>query len=764
MEFVGRQRELAAIGRLLDRADQHHGDLLVVIGPRGSGKTALTDAASAEGRHRGFRVVRTTAVPPDVPAGAERLLVVVDDLDPGEADAVSGLVGTGTAVVVTTAVPIGLGPELRLGPLRREQFDDLLPALDADARDAVFLGARGLPGIALDLAATLDPAADPVVDLALRLKSSAAFLDIDVALAGLLEAALERPVPDSIRARLLARLARELLGDPAEAARRRELADEAIALAVASGDDQLLAEVLDARLHAIWDPTGAEDRLTTAATIIDLARRSADLQLEQRGLFWRFAASMELGRVTEAEAALAAYGRAGAAAGDAEAAAVVVARQAMLAAVRGQFDEARRLADDFAVAAARVALPDTDRLVATLEAGIFIEQGVSEEVPGSAEDLLAFARRRPGHLYEATAAFALVLEGRTAEAGAELARSSPAPCERRGRGGSAPWSSWRGWPSPPTSAYAMAAIFDAMVPYRGRLAVSGGANSCLGPAARHLGLLALQLGRVDEAVDLLRAAAAMEEHGGLLPGLANTSALLSEAVRRRAGAAMRARPPTSGGGPIVPAERLGIVCWSIASLRPPRCGRCTVTTATGCCGPATSGPASANGRGVHYLRMLRPPARPGDRRPRSGGGRRRPRRAGFGGAAPRRRGAAAYQRRLAALDGELDATDRAGDADRRPERSQRERAALVDELRRSTGLGGRSRRGDGRERAGPGRRLRGRCEPPSPGSARRRRRPPPISRRRCAPAGSAATRRRLEDPRAGGCDVRVVPSPFTPLG
>lgn len=36
----------------------------------------------------------------------------------------------------------------------------------------------------------------------------------------------------------------------------------------------MLAEVLDARLYALWDPPGAEDRLTTAAELIRLGRAS----------------------------------------------------------------------------------------------------------------------------------------------------------------------------------------------------------------------------------------------------------------------------------------------------------------------------------------------------------------------------------------------------------------------------------------------------------------------------------------------------------
>lgn len=59
----------------------------------------------------------------------------------------------------------------------------------------------------------------------------------------------------------------------------------------------------------------------------------------------------------------------------------------------------------------------------------------------------------------------------------------------------------------------------------------------------------------------------------------------------------------------------------------------------------------------------------------------------------------AYRDRLGAIDGELDDADAAGDADRSEELEQ-ERAAIIDQLRAASGLGGRSRRmGDDVERA-----------------------------------------------------------------
>jgi hypothetical protein len=116
--------------------------------------------------------------------------------------------------------------------------------------------------------------------------STAEFLDLDVDLVRLLEAAAGRVGDDGTRARVLARLAYELLGDASAGPRRRELADQALRLARACGDPQTLAEVL-----------------ATASKIVELARATGGGARERRGLFWRFVALMELGRVAEAESA-----------------------------------------------------------------------------------------------------------------------------------------------------------------------------------------------------------------------------------------------------------------------------------------------------------------------------------------------------------------------------------------------------------------------------------------------------------------------------
>jgi hypothetical protein len=193
-------------------------------------------------------------------------------------------------VIATSATPPGLPGELRLAGLSQADLAEALGEPGEKEGHALWVASRGLPGVARALAGELAGLAgnqDPVVHLDLRAVPTTAFLDVDANRVRLLELAAERAGDDATRARVLARLAGELLGDAAAAARRRALADEALRLARRTGEPGTLAEVLDARLHALWDPAGAEARLAAGSEIIDLARAAGDDRRERHGQFWR---------------------------------------------------------------------------------------------------------------------------------------------------------------------------------------------------------------------------------------------------------------------------------------------------------------------------------------------------------------------------------------------------------------------------------------------------------------------------------------------
>ena len=285
-----------------------------------------------------------------------------------------------TAVIATAVAPLELGPELRLGGLSEQDLAAALGGVDAEAGHALWVALRGLPVVARPLAdelADLGEHDDPVVHLALRAPSTAAFLDVSTNLIRLLEAAACGAADDGPRARVLARLARELLGDASAAARRRALADEALRLARRAADPGALADVLDARRHALWDPDGAQDRLDAGSEIVGLARAAGDDRRERQGQFWWFVALMELGRVAGAESALAAFAQEAAVAGDTEATVMVTARHAMLAILRGRFDDASQLIEEVAREARRARMADTEAITRTLTEAVAAERGPS---------------------------------------------------------------------------------------------------------------------------------------------------------------------------------------------------------------------------------------------------------------------------------------------------------------------------------------------------------------------------------------------------
>jgi tetratricopeptide (TPR) repeat protein len=577
--LVARRREMEEIGRLLHRATRGVGGLLVFSGPAGSGKTMLAEAAADEARYRGFEVLWASApeVQPGRMAWAQLLrdaeapsslvaailienvsplslddaamhlasgalrLVVVDDIDRGGPDAVGMLsmvaarcAAARVAVIATATRALGLRPELRLGGLSEADLATVVGVLDLDVNHALWLASQGLPGVARQLTGDLVGLGDhddPVVHLALTTPSTAGFLDVDVNLIRLLETAVDRARDDATRSRVLARLAFELLGDASAAARRRALSDEALSLARRVGDPGPLAEALDARLHALWDPDGAQDRLDAGSEIIDLARAAGDGTRERHGMFWQFVALMELGRVPEAESAIAAFAREATAAGDAEAAVMVTARHAMLAILHGRFEQASRLTEEVKESAQQIGLADAEAISRTLALSIALELGTTDaEWERGVDELLAKARRRPGHLFEATAARLLVCLDRKDDAAAELELLLP-----RALAGSGPR-----WLGAMTDLAVVAAaigdydaasrIYAALAPYRGRLVVWAGANSAWGSVSHQLGLLAATMGRNADAAKDFGEAIELEEQIGALPSLAHSLAGLADAL------------------------------------------------------------------------------------------------------------------------------------------------------------------------------------------------------------------------------------------
>ena len=121
----------------------------------------------------------------------------------------------------------------------------------------------------------------------------------------MLEAALEAQgdAETPLRARLMANLAGEVVYAKDRGLRYR-LSTEALAMARRLGDPRTLAQVLLARIVAIWGPASVHDRLAATEELLDLATQLEEPALVTPGCWHRFVAAMEAGEVAIADRCL----------------------------------------------------------------------------------------------------------------------------------------------------------------------------------------------------------------------------------------------------------------------------------------------------------------------------------------------------------------------------------------------------------------------------------------------------------------------------
>jgi len=358
----------------------------------------------------------------------------------------------------------------------------------------------------------------------------------DTVLLGLLDSGLaateRRDTPQ--RVRLLARLATEL-HFTGMSRRRRELAGEAVAMAVRLRDDESLLVALYARTWALLDPDGAEERLSASADVVRLATGVGDPVMSFRGRHLRVATLLELGRQAEADLEVMALGEL------AERmrqplydwqAAVLHAMQALR---QGRYEEGAELAEE-ALRRGTRACPD----MAAVSGGAQLVQGrwgagrLAELLPVTSR----FADAYP-HAPAWRAAHAYVL------ACADETEAAVEQVELVLRDGVAalPWDgNWLtatallGLTVAATGASTWAGpLYDALTPYGARMVVIAAGAVVLTSVAHVLGVLAHTLGKHDRALDHL-AVARVRHLDAKAPGLAAWSLLeLGRVLADRAG-------------------------------------------------------------------------------------------------------------------------------------------------------------------------------------------------------------------------------------
>src|SRR5712692_3430263 len=120
--------------------------------------------------------------------------------------------------------------------------------------------------------------------------------------------AMARPTQDtSLRIQVLSQLTAALMqtGDAADERAAKESSREAVLLAQDAVDPDVIFAGIHARQMATAGPDGVEERLQLAERTLRLARETGRSSIAQWGHAWRFDALVQLGRIDEAELALA---------------------------------------------------------------------------------------------------------------------------------------------------------------------------------------------------------------------------------------------------------------------------------------------------------------------------------------------------------------------------------------------------------------------------------------------------------------------------
>jgi hypothetical protein len=490
----------------------------------------------------------------------------------------------------------------------------------------------------------------------------------------LLEEALAAlgPRQADMRWLLTAALARELADGP-DRDRPRAIALGATAVdgarvagAQTREGRRALAYALFALCDVRWEPGAAAERLRIAGELAVAAAAAGETELLLEAHLSRLVALLELGDPAFA-AQLDAFSRLAEDAAIPRYVYLARSRRATLASLTGPLDLADELIESAAAYGERIGEPDTWAVQASQLIGLaFIRHDwarISALAAGRGEPLT------PPELAGQERAWLLIEAGDREAAAALMASLPDNPATYR----------WRHTALLATDAELAAdvrdrprcaALYERLQPLAGQFAVVGAAVFSTGPVALQLGLLATALGRWDDAARHLEDAAARSDRLG--------ARLYGDRARAELERLPSARDQAGGSGEPTEFRRDGEV-WTLTFAG----RRAQLRDAKGLRDLAVL--LAAPGQEVAAADLITGTVRP----------------AQVFGADPvlDDRARAAYRARLGDLDDELAEADARHDIERSA-RLAAERDALIDELARATGLGGRRRRlGDATERA-----------------------------------------------------------------
>lgn len=491
----------------------------------------------------------------------------------------------------------------------------------------------------------------------------------------------------ALEAQLAAGLARELHHSvPAQRPRARPLSERAIALARELDDATTLAACLLARHDVLWSPGRAAERVGLAREIAELAERTGDAERHAEGLLLTANALLEDGSPAF-RVALNDYLLAADRFGQPRHDYLAMTRRAALAMVDGRLDEAEELIGAASALGDRIGEPDTGNVRMSQLLGLVRARGEPDRLRATAAEAVRWWVGVPSHAHAVAAGFLALAGGPDDLDGARRALDTVVALGTWRDDRSYLWSVFVGG-----MATAAVRLDDRVVctellvelgSMTGACGVNGAVVCFMGSNAHWAGVLAAALGRTEDAARWLEQALVVHRRLGARVWEAETSLELAAcgagpAHARHAatlaaelgltGIGARAAAPAGATGGAADAElRRDGELWLVrhhgrsAHLRDLK-GLGDLATLLARCGTD-----------VHVLELAGAASHDRDSGPLLDPAARQ-----------------AYRRRLADLDDDLDRAR--ADHDRgRAERLDAQRAALLAELRRAAGFGGRAR-------------------------------------------------------------------------
>ena len=324
-----------------------------------------------------------------------------------------------------------------------------------------------------------------------------------------------------LRVRLLARLAVGLYWSDLDG-RRFELSEEAVAMARRLREPATLAMAIHSRRYAQWGPDNFEQRLADATQCLQLALEANDLEVAVSARRWRFTDLLEDGDAAMAERELDAHDALAQRLRQPFLLGLTTQFRALWAIMQGRFADGEALAIEARTLAERAGNPLASLVYGQQMLPVWLEQRREDELDG----FLAALRRAPPHPSTASAMALIQVARGERESAAVVVEQLATPGLTKFRHDLLFL--------PGLASLTLVAsrlgdtkhsehLYETLRPFAGRIVVAGApAQACWGPVDHYLGMLAALSSMHDLAADHFEAALELNRRLGSAGLLAET--------------------------------------------------------------------------------------------------------------------------------------------------------------------------------------------------------------------------------------------------